>query len=59
MISINILAGDQNYFDAGQCNLDKEVTKNEDEFLGTANIKHLYLKTRTPEKSFLTPSLSN
>ena len=45
--------------DCGQCNLDKEVTKKEDEFLGTVNVKHLYLKIRTPEKSFLTPSLSN
>ena len=46
MISINVIAGDQNYFDAGQSNLDKEVTKNEDEFLGTVNVKRLYFKNQ-------------
>ena len=55
---INILAGDEEYFDALQelcgelCNLDKEVTKhdNEDEFLGTvrSKVRPLYI-IRSPK----------
>ena len=48
---INILAGDEEYFDAVQelcgelCNLDKEVTKQEKEFLGSvrSKVRPLYI----------------